>query len=285
MTEPQEPHPDKTQILGPEALRAAQAAVPAPPEGEATVMLPIGLPMLEPLPPPGEEPTQALPLVPADPEAEVRTILGGPDATVRLPAGPPPRPEDPAATRMLPVGDPALPIATQVLPVGAPPVPVGSEAQALHPDVRTMAIPPDQLPAPEKRKGLPVWAWAGLSALVLLLVLGAVGFLRPDLLGLGDESRPSESAATEPNSEPAALPARTAEAPAAEVPPALRSYLEKAEKGDAAAMRMLGVMYYNGLNVARNEQEGLKWYRKAAEAGSGAAAKELKLLEGKSSGK
>jgi len=45
------PKADKTQILGPDALRAAQAKAPEPTEGQATVMLPAGLPMLEPLPP------------------------------------------------------------------------------------------------------------------------------------------------------------------------------------------------------------------------------------------
>ena len=124
------------------------------------------------------------------------------------------------------------------------------------------------------RRGMPIWRWAALALLVLLLGLGGVYFLRPDFLGI-------KAPETEAANSDSAAPSREAAEPAAEVPPALRSYLEKAEKGDAAAMRMLGVMYYNGLNVPKNEAEGLKWYRKAADAGSAAAQKELKALEGK----
>lgn len=276
MTEPQA---DKTQILGPDALRAAQAEGAEPAEGQATVMLPAGLPMLEPLPPQGEEPTQPLPLIAITSEAEVRAILEGPDATVRLQAGPPapPAEEDPAATRMLPVGDPALPIATQVMPIGAPAPPDPLD----HPgDARTIEIPPHQLPSPE-RKGMPVWAWAAIGALALLLVAGGLWLLRPELLGGGTATENGEAAPSEMAQESGTAPATLPEATPADVPPALRPYLEKAEKGDAAAMRMLAVMYYQGLNVPRNEREGLKWYRRAAEAGSGAAQKELKILEGK----
>ncbi len=275
------PKADKTQILGPDALRAAQAKAPEPTEGQATVMLPAGLPMLEPLPPLGEESTQPLPLVQVDPEAEVRTILEGPDATVRLQAGPPAPPaEDPSATRLLPVGDPALPIATQVLLAGVPAHPDPLDHSV---DSRTIEIPPNQLPSPT-RKGLPLWAWAGVGALVLFLAAWGLWLLRPDLLGGTREPEASAAETSESSPEAAPVPAPLEEE-RVEVPPALRSYLEKAEKGDAAAMRMLGAMYYNGLNVPRNEREGLKWYRKAAEAGSSAAAKELKALEGKGSEK
>jgi len=266
---------DKTQILGPDALRAAQAEGAEPAQGQATVMLPAGLPMLDPLPPPGEETTQPLPLVQADSEAEVRAILEGPDATVRLQAGLPPPPiEDPAATRLLPAGDPALPIATQVMPIAAPTLP---DPQDLPKDVRTIEIPPHQLP-PTERKAMPIWAWAGVGALALLLAAGGLWMLRPDLLGGTAESEASAAEASDTTAE--STPSATEEE-TVEVPPALRPYLEKAEKGDAAAMRMLAVMYYQGLNVPRNEREGLKWYRKAAEAGSSAAAKELRAIEGR----
>jgi TPR repeat protein len=43
-------------------------------------------------------------------------------------------------------------------------------------------------------------------------------------------------------------------------------------------MRMLGTMYYNGLNVPQDTKEGIRWYRKAAAAGSVAAAKDLEQL-------
>ncbi len=275
-----EPQADKTQILGPDALRAAQAEGAEPTEGQATVMLPAGLPMLEPLPPQGEEPTQPLPLVAITSAAEVRAIIEGPDATVRLQAGPPapPAEEDPAATRMLPVGDPALPIATQVMPIGtpAPPDPLDRPG-----DARTIEIPPNQLPSPS-RKGMPMWAWVAIGALALLLGAGGLWLLRPELLGGDTATETAEPAPSEVAPESGTAPTTLPEATTADVPPALRPYLEKAEKGDAAAMRMLAVMYYQGLNVPRNEREGLKWYRKAAEAGSSAAAKELRAIEGRS---
>ncbi len=266
--DPQAPTPlDKPQHLGADALQRA-------PE----VTLPIGLPMLEPLPPLGEEPTQPIQVhpssLPLDPEAELRALLGGPDATLRLQAGAP----ELGATSLLQVGEPALPGATQVLPVGAP-APHPGEPQIPNPNVRTMRISPDELPTPG-RKRVPLWGWVSLGTLVLLLGLGSVYFLRPELLGLGTaETRTEESASQE--ADPSAPPPQISETPVVEVPPALRSYVEKADKGDAAAMRMLGVMYYNGLNVPKNEQEGLKWYRKAADHGSKAAQKELKLLEEK----
>jgi hypothetical protein len=63
-----------------------------------------------------------------------------------------------------------------------------------------------------------------------------------------------------------------------EIPPALRDYYLQAQEGDASAMRMLGTMYYNGLNVHRNKAEGIRWFRRAADAGSVAARKDLEQL-------
>lgn len=62
------------------------------------------------------------------------------------------------------------------------------------------------------------------------------------------------------------------------VPPALRGYYDRALQGDAGAMRMLGTMYYNGLNVPKDKVEGIHWFRKAAAAGSVAAHKDLEQL-------
>jgi TPR repeat protein len=66
--------------------------------------------------------------------------------------------------------------------------------------------------------------------------------------------------------------------PEEEAPPILRPYLDRAAQGDASAMRMLGTMYYNGLNVRQDRKEGAKWYRKAAAAGSVGAKKDLETL-------
>jgi TPR repeat protein len=65
------------------------------------------------------------------------------------------------------------------------------------------------------------------------------------------------------------------------VPPTLRPYLAQAQSGDAKAMHMLAVMYWNGLNVRQDREKGLEWYHKAANAGSTAAQETLKSIEGK----
>jgi hypothetical protein len=59
----------------------------------------------------------------------------------------------------------------------------------------------------------------------------------------------------------------------------VQEYQEKAKAGDVNAMRMLGTMYYNGLNVPQDREKGLYWYRKAAEK-SEAARAELSQIEG-----
>ena len=74
-----------------------------------------------------------------------------------------------------------------------------------------------------------------------------------------------------------AVPTR-AETPEA-VPEGARVYLDQAKAGDANAMRMLGAMFYNGLNVPQDREKGLYWYRQAAEKGSKAAKAELAQLE------
>jgi TPR repeat protein len=66
--------------------------------------------------------------------------------------------------------------------------------------------------------------------------------------------------------------------PEKNIPPTLRPYYDRAVTGDASAMRMLGTMYYNGLNVPQDTREGIRWYRKAAAAGSVAAQKDLEQL-------
>ncbi|HEY3401249.1 MAG TPA: SEL1-like repeat protein [Geothrix sp.] len=73
-------------------------------------------------------------------------------------------------------------------------------------------------------------------------------------------------------------PAAAVAAPEA-VAPGAQTYLDQAKTGDAHAMRMLGVMYYYGLNVPQDREKGLYWYRKAAATGSDAARAELSRLE------
>ncbi len=67
--------------------------------------------------------------------------------------------------------------------------------------------------------------------------------------------------------------------PGKPAPLTLDDYLKQAKTGDAYAMRMLGVMYYHGLNVPQDREKGLYWYRKAAEK-SDVARVELATIEG-----
>jgi hypothetical protein len=99
----------------------------------------------------------------------------------------------------------------------------------------------------------------GLSA---LMVLGAAAYL---VFSRGPAAQP--------------LPPPLAASPQASASGA-QNYLEQAVAGDAHAMRMLGVMYYYGLNVPQDREKGLSWYRKAAEKGSDAARSELSKIEG-----
>jgi localization factor PodJL len=109
--------------------------------------------------------------------------------------------------------------------------------------------------------------WAGLAGLAMLGSAGMVLWLRPDLFGIGAESagRPG--------------PRSAADGPSRAVPASLRSTKEKADAGDAGAMRYLGTCYANGLGVPRDVEEAKRWYRRAAEAGSQAAREELANLQ------
>jgi len=136
-------------------------------------------------------------------------------------------------------------------------------------DQPLMAVPPRTEPTtkqvpipsafPESRADLPatsrVTKWA-FGILALLMLGGSLGYY---LLYPSGEA-------------PAAFQ------PKEEVPALLLPYRDKAAQGDPNAMYMLGTMYYNGLNVRQNRKEGIRWYRKAAAAGSVAARKDLEQL-------
>jgi hypothetical protein len=126
-------------------------------------------------------------------------------------------------------------------------------------DTRPMPIdqPPSELP-PLRRTPRRGRHWLG--GLVAVLILGGV-------------------AASYLRDRPAGPPVVPSSAPEEkDIPPTLRPYYYRAQTGDASAMRMLGTMYYNGLNVPQNTAEGVRWYRKAAAAGSVAAQKDLEQL-------
>lgn len=213
--------------------------------------------------------TDSIPIDPSD-----QTPVPGQE-THRLPAGAPPPPvegtvriEPEAMSEMLatgPMPDATLQLKTGPLPPPPPePIPVASP-------YATHEMPP---PAPRRRRtGL----WITLAAILFAAGgLGGLALVRPDLLGLGASGAPAPAEAEMPVESAAPAPP-----PEAEVPPALRSYYEKALKGDANAMAVLGTMYYNGLNVPMNRTEGLKWLRRAADQGNAAAKKQLTQLEGR----
>ncbi|NWJ40143.1 MAG: SEL1-like repeat protein [Geothrix sp.] len=210
---------------------------------------------------------------PVDPSAP------SPDDTVRLSAG---APADPYATQRLNLSNDLGIDASQKLPagksmaasdqtlkmtrpkMGEPPLrvqrvdqPTGAEGQTQDQPLRPAA------PAPFG------WRWSlGLGALV---VLGAAGFL---VFSKGPVPPP-----TRPTAGPD-VGARETTGTAGALPPDVQAYLEQAKAGDTHAMRMLGAMYLQGLNVPKDREKGLYWYRKAAEMGSDAARSELNQIEG-----
>jgi TPR repeat protein len=192
------------------------------------------------------------------------------------------------ATQPLPVGTPANPYATQQLNIGKyleanstlrlplmgnpdadqtqklvrpgadnPPVQVQNVDQPAETAGQTQKLPTQ----PEASK--PAFGWK------LPLVLGALV-----VLGMGAYLAFSRKAA--PTAVPSLVSASTPEA----VPPAAQAILEQAKAGDVQSMHLLGLMYYNGLNIPRDRAKGLYWLRKAAEKGSDAARAELGQIEG-----
>lgn len=151
---------------------------------------------------------------------------------------------------LTPIFDPG---ATQALKIRPVPPPVPETATT----IRLAVTPPFPEARPEgARKKAPRAKYWGIGLLAVLMLGGSLGYYL--LYPSGDA--------------PAALQ-RTAEVPAA-----ARPYLEKAAQGDAAAMQMLGYMYFNGLNVPQDRKEGVKWFRKAAAAGSVAARQQMEQL-------
>jgi len=64
----------------------------------------------------------------------------------------------------------------------------------------------------------------------------------------------------------------------ATVPEGLKPYVTRAQAGDVAAMRALGLRYVYGIEAPMDRNEGLRWLVRAAQAGSPAAAQELRAL-------
>jgi len=141
---------------------------------------------------------------------------------------------------------------TQPLAVGEPSAP----EPAMPIKALELYTPPDPPPVQPPARGKRLRYWIGAAVAVLILAGVAASFLR---------ERP-------------AAPAPAGATAGQDILPALRPYYQRAQAGDVNAMRMLGTMYYNGLNVPQNTEEGIRWYRKAAAAGSVAAKKDLEQL-------
>ncbi|WP_005034188.1 tetratricopeptide repeat protein [Holophaga foetida] len=216
------------------------------------------------------------------------------------PQGPPP-PEDPIdQTVRLQAGEPTRPESNKTVMMGSAasthPFPQeGPIPEAPHPSASTQDLPvlfpdptktvtlghlpeipmADRLAAPApapvtpKRSGL--WAGVLVGAGVAVIILAAAGFFGYRAGWFGERPAPPSYADGAPE-----------EGTKAQTTPAIQPYLERAAAGDATAMQMLGYFYYYGLNVPQNRKEGLRWYHKAADAGSVSAQKELANLEGKS---
>ena len=284
MLDPEQPDP----ALG--ATVRLRIGEPLAPSAEATQQLAAG----EPVEPASSQrlvlPLEATqPLTagePADPSSTQRLVLPM-EATQPLFAG---EPMDPAstqrivlpteATKPLRAGEPMDPTNTQrmVLPVEATVKGLlspleGDSGQAPNRTNLNLGVPPvlvqtSMPPTPVPPTPVP-FAWKLPAALVGLIALGVVVFLILSRLPV-----PPPSAAT-PSPRPAVVVPHAGEA----LPASVQAYVDKAQAGDVNAMRMLGAMYYNGLDVPRDPVKGLAWYRKAAEQGSIAARAELDKLE------
>jgi hypothetical protein len=241
------------------ASDATDPAIPAP-SADATVRLPAGVSddphrtqPLKCLEPPPADSTVKLPraeLVPGSDQTQklavsLSDLALSPDQTQKLAPSQANLALDAGQTQklVLPEGDrPPL----RLQPVD-PPAEAAGQTQKLP--VRTRAAKP--------------FGWKLPLGLGVLVVLGAAAYL---VFNQGSAPQP--------------LPVYLETATPPALPRDVQVYLEQANAGDARAMRMLGAMYYNGLNVPRDPEKGIYWYRKAAEKGSDAARKELSNLEG-----
>ena len=164
------------------------------------------------------------------------------------PEGDAPLPVGSDATVQMPVGDPGNAEATTRMT--APPV-------VLPPSLPVVPAPSiEKPPRPRSRMG-----WALGAAVVLLGGAAVFFYLR---------------------AQPAPAAPVSAQEP---VPAGVQVYVDRAQAGDSSAMRMLGVMYYYGLNVRQDRDKGLAWYRRAAAQGDPAAREDLAKLQPAGSGK
>jgi len=208
-----------------------------------------------------------------------------PDSETPDPKNPEP---EPYLTMRLPVGEPVSPYGTQgpdpsmpadggrtmKLPIGMPEPGADKTQRLVLPRMDEAPIRVQRVDQPAETAGQTLkvthrprvsqpFRWKLPLILGLLVVLGGgayLAFFRNSALPLS----------------PKPVVVTTLES----VPPAAQATLEQAKAGDVRAMHMLGLMYYNGLNIPQDREKGLYWLRKAAEKGSVGARAELSQIEG-----
>lgn len=120
-------------------------------------------------------------------------------------------------------------------------------------------LPPLELrilaPPTPGRRDLRVWG-AGILAVFLLTAVASPYFQEPVTFGEAPAGFPHED----------------------ELPLILRPSYERALKGDASAMRVMGAVYLRGEYLPRDERKAAAWYRCAAAAGAPEAAGDLERL-------
>jgi hypothetical protein len=263
-------------IERPEPAPADAAAIPM----DATVRVPLGgMPTLEAAPVPTVEepvatPAQATVIVPL-----AKLELAPEPASPTL-FTPKPGPEAPSPAAPLGGGTLLVPVeelsALMEVPAAAapergpepPPLapPAASNTMKVAPTGSAPAMAYASAPAPAaKAKPGQGLLWTGVLVFIAILAGGGLLIWKP--WAASGRSTPTL---------PSILPQMDS---GRGLPPNLKPYLDKAKAGDAGAMRYLGACYYNGLGVPADRAEGLRWYRKAAEAGSQAARRELIELE------
>ena len=252
----------------PEQLDPAQPE----PAADATLRLPTGLPM-DPRSTVQVDISKLL-----DSHSKPKPLAPEPalDATQRLPVG---IPLDPQGTVKLKI---PKDLDVHIAPKAPPSAPVKNPSPALkvalpkgnEPPLRIRKVdtPQEVEGQTEKVPTPPVaakpFSWKLPIGMVGLGILGVVGYValsrklppRPAARSAGKVTMPTPSESS--------------------LPPAARLLLEQARAGNTHAMRMLGVMYCNGLDVPLDREKGLYWYRQAAAKGSDAARAELAQIEG-----
>ena len=278
MRDPEQPDPAL------DATARLRIGEPSAPSAEITQKLPVGEPGAQRLKLSMEATQPLMAGEPVAPESTQKLQLPL-EATQPLMAGEPVAPESTQklqlpleATQQLTAGEPTDPARTQrmALPVEATvkvaqPLPEADADQAPSRTLLNPGIPPIlvQTSTAPVLSAPPSFSWKLPAALVGLAGLGIFVYLVLSRLPV-----PPPSAST-----PSPRPAVAVPHPGEVLPASIQGYVDKAQAGDVNAMRMLGAMYYNGLNVPRDPVKGLAWYRKAAEHGSKAARAELDKLE------